>query len=243
MTVTATPIPILSDNYAWLLTDEESGAVALVDPAVAEPCRDTVHARGGRLDLILLTHHHDDHILGTDALRAEFGCSVFGARADLRRLPVLDRALIENDTIELGAAQARVIDTPGHTRGHIAFYFPQGGILACGDTLFSLGCGRLIEGSAEEMFASLAKLAALPDDTLICCGHEYTEQNGRFALSVDAANPALLRRMAEVHRLRKAHLPTLPARLAEERAANPFLRATSAVEFARLRAAKDVFRG
>ncbi len=243
MTIAATPIPILSDNYAWLLEDEASGAVALVDPAVAEPCRDAVRARGGRLDLILLTHHHDDHILGADALRGEFSCSVFGARADLRRLPALDRALIENDNVELGAARARVIDTPGHTRGHIAFYFADGGVLACGDTLFSLGCGRLIEGSAEEMFASLAKLAALPDDTLVCCGHEYTEQNGRFALSVDPANPALKRRMEEVHRLRAARLPTLPARLADERAANPFLRAANPVAFARLRAAKDVFRG
>jgi hydroxyacylglutathione hydrolase len=243
MTVTAKPIPVLSDNYAWLLKDEGTGAVALVDPAVAEPCSAAVRSAGGRLDLILLTHHHDDHILGTDALRREFSCQVLGARADVHRLPMLDRALIENDLVALGAAQGRVIDTPGHTRGHIAFYFPEGGVLACGDTLFSLGCGRLIEGSAEEMFASLGKLTALPDDTLVCCGHEYTEQNGRFALSVDPANSALLRRMEEVRRLRAAGLPTLPARLAEERAANPFLRAVSAVDFARLRAAKDVFRG
>lgn len=243
MTVTATPIPLLSDNYAWLLKDTETGAAAVVDPAVAEPCRAAVAAGDGRLDLILLTHHHDDHILGTDALRAAFGCPVFGARADMRRLPSLDRALIENDIVELGAARARVIDTPGHTRGHIAFYFSDGPVLACGDTLFSLGCGRLIEGTAEEMFASLGKLAALPDDTLVCCGHEYTEQNGRFALSVDPANAALLRRFEEVRRLRAAGRPTLPVRLAVERETNPFLRAASAVDFARLRAAKDVFRG
>lgn len=243
MTVTAAPVPLLADNYAWLLTDTGKGAVAIVDPAEAEPCARAVDAAGGRLDLILLTHHHDDHIHGTDALRERFGCPVFGARADLRRLPALDRALVENDTFALGAANARVIDTPGHTRGHIAFFFPAGLVLACGDTLFSLGCGRLIEGLAEEMFASLGKLASLPDDTLVCCGHEYTEQNGRFALSVDPSNPALLARMEEVHRLRAAGRPTLPVRLAEERAANPFLRAASAAEFARLRAAKDVFRG
>jgi hydroxyacylglutathione hydrolase len=243
MTVTAAPIPLLADNYAWLLKDTETGATAVVDPAVAEPCAAAITAAGGRLDLILLTHHHDDHILGTDALRARFGCPVVGAQADVRRLPALSRALVENDAVALGAAAARVIETPGHTRGHIAFFFTPGAVLACGDTLFSLGCGRLLEGTAEEMFASLAKLALLPDETLVCCGHEYTEQNGRFALSVDPDNPALIRRMEEVRRLRAASLPTLPARLGEERAANPFLRAATAAEFAHLRAAKDAFRG
>lgn len=242
MTVTATPIALLEDNYAWLLKDSERGAVGLVDPAVAEPCIAAIAATGNRLDLILLTHHHQDHIGGVDAVRERFGCPVVGARADARRLPALNLAVVENDAVDLGSAKARVIDTPGHTRGHIAYFFPDGAVLACGDTLFSLGCGRLIEGTAGEMFASLRKLAALPDETLVCCGHEYTEQNGGFALTVEPDNPALRERMEEVRRLRAAGRPTLPARLGEERKANPFLRAPTAAEFARIRAAKDVFR-
>ncbi|HEX4259472.1 MAG TPA: hydroxyacylglutathione hydrolase [Acetobacteraceae bacterium] len=243
MPVAASPVPILSDNYAWRLRESSSGAVAIVDPAEAEPVIAALRDAGGRLDLILLTHHHADHVAGTDAVRAAFpGALVVGAAADAHRLPRLDRAVGEGDSVALGAATARVIDTPGHTRGHIAFFFPDGAVLACGDTLFSLGCGRLLEGNAAEMFASLAKLAALPGETLICCGHEYTESNARFALSVDAANPALQARAAEARAQRAAGQPTLPSRMADERAANPFLRAPDVAALAELRSRKDRFR-
>ncbi len=241
MTVTVTPIPILSDNYAWMLRDTPSGAVGVVDPADAKPVIAALERAGGRLDLILLTHHHADHVAGTDEVRARFGCPVVGAAADAHRLPKLDQAVREGDTVRLGDATARVIDTPGHTRGQINFYFADGGVLLSGDTLFSLGCGRLIEGTAEEMFASLRKLAALPAETLVCCGHEYTESNARFALTIEPGNAALRARADEVRRLRAEGKPTVPSRLGAELAENPFLRATDAASFARVRKAKDSF--
>ncbi|MBV9783488.1 MAG: hydroxyacylglutathione hydrolase [Acidisphaera sp.] len=241
MSVTAQAIPILSDNYAWLLREAANGATAVVDPADPGPVQAAIEQAGGRLDLILLTHHHEDHIAGTDVIRARYGCPVVGAKADAHRLPRLDQALEEGDTVQLGSAEARVIDTPGHTRGHIAFFFPYGAVLACGDTLFSLGCGRLIEGNAEEMFASLQKLARLPGETLVCCGHEYTESNARFALHVEPDNEALQRRAAEVRRLRAEGKPTVPSRLSDELAENPFLRAPDAATLGALRARKDKF--
>lgn len=242
MTISAHPLPILQDNYAWMLRDEATGAAALVDPADASACIDAVMAEGGRLDLILLTHHHADHVAGTDEVRARFDCPVVGAAADARRLPRLDQAVAEGGTVRLGGSAARVIDTPGHTRGHVAFHFPEGGVLLCGDTLFSLGCGRLLEGTAAEMFDSLRKLAALPPDTLVCCGHEYTESNARFALSVDPSNAALQARAGQVRALRAAGRPTVPSRLADELAENPFLRAPDVATLAGLRAQKDNFR-
>lgn len=239
--VSATPVPILKDNYAWLLTEEASGAVGLVDPAEEGPLIAAIEARGGRLDTIFLTHHHADHVAAAETLRARFGARVVGAAADMARLPRLDLAVNEGERVPFGATHAEVLFVPGHTRGHIAYYFPRGGVLACGDTLFSLGCGRLFEGTAEEMFASLRKLAALPDDTLVCCGHEYTESNLRFALSVDPDNPALRRRAAEIAAARAAGRPTVPSRLGEEKACNPFLRAPDVATFAGLRARKDRF--
>jgi hydroxyacylglutathione hydrolase len=241
MAVTAQPVPILSDNYAWLLRDAATGTTAIVDPAEGGPIEAAIDQAGGRLDLILLTHHHADHVAATDQIRARYGAPVVGAKADAHRLPKLDRAVAEGDTVALGESAARVIETPGHTRGHIAFFFPQGDVLLCGDTLFSLGCGRLIEGTAAEMFASLRKLAALPPDTAICCGHEYTANNARFALSAEPENAALKARAETVARLRAAGTPTLPARLADELAENPFLRAPDAASFADLRARKDRF--
>ena len=242
MTVTAQPVPILSDNYAWMLRDSGSGAVAIVDPADAAPIIAALEKAGGKLDLILLTHHHADHIAGVDEVRAHFpGAKVVGAAADAHRLPRLDQAVKEGDAVTFGSASARVIETPGHTRGQINYFFPDGEILLSGDTLFSLGCGRLSEGTPAEMCASLRKLAALPGGTKLCCGHEYTESNARFALSVDPDNPALKARTEQARQQRAAGQPTLPSVMSDEFAANPFLRAADVATFADLRAKKDRF--
>ena len=242
MPVTATPIPILSDNYAWLLTDAATGATAIVDPADADACGKAIDAAGGRLDMIFITHHHDDHIAGVDAVRARYHVPVVGAAADARRLPRLDQAVAEGDTVRLGETAFQVIDTPGHTVGHIAYYAADGGVLLSADTLFSLGCGRLLEGTAADMFASLRKFAALPGETLVCCGHEYTQSNARFALSVDPDNVALRARSAEVDRQRAAGQATVPTRLSAELAENPFMRAPDAEALAAIRTRKDNFR-
>jgi hydroxyacylglutathione hydrolase len=240
MTVTVQPVPILSDNYAWLLRDTTTGATAIVDPADAKGVFPAIEA-AGRLDLILLTHHHLDHTAGTDEVRARYNCPVVGAAADAHRMPRLDIAVAEGDEVGFGSTSAVVIATPGHTRGHIAYFFPKGAVLLCGDTLFSVGCGRLLEGTAEEMFASLKKLSALPDETLVACGHEYTESNVRFALTAEPDNMALYARALEVKQLRSAGQPTVPSLLAQERATNLFLRATSAARLAEIRTAKDNF--
>jgi len=177
MTITAQAIPILSDNYAWLIRDSATGYTAIVDPAEEAPVSAAIDAAGGRLDAILLTHHHADHIAAVEPIRARYGAKVVGAAADQHRLPPLDLAVREGDTVPLGAGSARVIDTPGHTIGHIAYFLEPGNVLLSGDTLFSLGCGRLVEGTPADMFSSLRKFASLPGDTLICCGHEYTQSN------------------------------------------------------------------
>ena len=241
MTLNVSAIPLFKDNYAWLLRDSATGTTAVVDPADAGPVEAAIMAAGGRLDLILLTHHHADHVGGTDEIRARFGCPVVGAAADAHRLPKLDRAVKEGDTVAIGDAVGRVIETPGHTMGHIAFYYPDGHALFCGDTLFSLGCGRLLEGRPADMFASLQKFAALPSDTQVYCGHEYTEANARFAITVEPDNAALKKRMAEILALRAAGRSTIPSPLGEEMAANPFVRAPDAVALGRIRAAKDSF--
>jgi hydroxyacylglutathione hydrolase len=225
-----------------MLRDSGSGAVAIVDPADAAPIIAALEKAGGKLDLILLTHHHADHIAGVDEVRAHFpGAKVVGAAADAHRLPRLDQAVKEGDAVTFGGASARVIETPGHTRGQINYFFPDGEILLSGDTLFSLGCGRLSEGTPAEMFASLRKLAVLPGGTKLCCGHEYTESNARFALSVDPDNAALKARTEQARQQRAAGQPTLPSMMSDELAANPFLRAPDVATFADLRAKKDRF--
>ena len=241
MTVTATAVPMLSDNYAWLLQDNATGKVAIVDPAEPEAALQAVAQAGGRLDMIFLTHHHNDHVDGVPALVAKYAPVVVGNARDAHRLPKLDIAVHEGDLVDFGAARAQVFDTPGHTLGHIAYYFADGGVLFPGDTLFSLGCGRLFEGSAADMFNSMRKFADLPDETLVCAGHEYTLSNARFALHVDGANPALEKRAADVKSLRDANQPTLPTTLGSERACNPFLRAPDAAALGDLRAQKDQF--
>ncbi len=241
MTVTATAIPMLSDNYSWLLRESVTGKVGIVDPAEAAPAIAAIEAAGGRLDYVFLTHHHGDHIDGVPELVARYAPVVVGNAADAHRLPKLDMAVHEGDLVDFGAAKARVIDTPGHTVGHISYVFADGGILLPGDTLFSMGCGRLFEGSAADMFKSMRKFDDLPDAMLVCCGHEYTASNAKFALSVDAQNAALQARAGEVGALRAAGLATVPVTLGVERATNPFLRAGNAEELGRLRAAKDKF--
>ncbi len=240
MTITVKAIPCLSDNYAWWVRDDSTGICAVVDPGEAAPVLDFVHKEGSGLDWILLTHHHGDHIAGVAEVAREFGAKIAGAAADAHRLPALDAALSAGDDFLLGGANARIIDTPGHTRGHIAFAFASH--VFCGDTLFSLGCGRLLEGDAAEMFGSLAALAALPDATLVCCGHEYTESNARFALTVEPQNAALIARADEVRAQRVVGVPTVPTTIAQEKAANPFIRAGSVARLAEIRAAKDSFR-
>jgi hydroxyacylglutathione hydrolase len=242
MTVTAQAIPILSDNYAWLLRDDQSGFTAIVDPAEEGPIVAAIEAAGGRLDAILLTHHHDDHIAAVEPIRARYGARVIGATADAHRLPKLDESVREGDTVKLGSASAQVIDTPGHTVGHIAYFIQPGAVLLSGDTLFSLGCGKLLEGTAADMFASLQKLAVLPPESVVCCGHEYTQSNARFALTVEPDNAALRKRAAEVDQLRAEGKPTVPTRLGDEKAQNPFLRAPDAASLANIRTAKDNFR-
>ncbi len=239
--LTATPIPMLADNYAWLLRDPETGTIAIVDPAETAPAHAILAQLGNRLDYILLTHHHNDHVGGADALAKHYNAVILGAAADAHRLPPLDCAVKDGDTIRLGAHTGTVIATPGHTIGHVSYFFPETPILCCGDTLFSLGCGRLFEGTPAMMFESLGKLASLPAETLLCCGHEYTEHNLAFALSLDPDNPRLLARRETVRQLRAAGQPTLPAKLGDEKQENPFLTAPDAASFAERRAARDRF--
>ncbi|MCG7360632.1 hydroxyacylglutathione hydrolase [Roseomonas sp. ACRSG] len=243
MTVTVKAVPFASDNYAWLLRDQATGTVAICDPGEAAPVIAALDAAGGRCDIILLTHHHVDHIDGVEEVRAKYGAKVIGAKADAHRLPKLDQAVVPGETVRVGETEGRVIDSPGHTVGHIAFYFPDGDVLLCGDTLFSLGCGRLLEGTAEDMFHALELLKPLPPQTLVCCGHEYTESNARFALTVEPDNKALRDKAADVAAKRAAGKPTVPSLLGQEMETNPFLRVPSATRLAEIRKAKDNFRG
>lgn len=218
-------IPCLTDNYAFLLRDAGSGAVAVIDVPDAAPVLAALADRGWTLTDILLTHHHGDHIGGVEDLRAATGAKVTGAAADAHRLPPLDRAVLPGDEVMVGGLSGRVIDVPGHTVGHIAFHFPEAVAAFTGDSLMALGCGRLFEGTPEQMWSSLSRLAALPPDTLICSGHEYTASNARFALSVEPDNPALQARVAAITAARAEGRATVPSRLDEELATNPFLRA------------------
>ncbi len=242
MTLTVKPIAILEDNYAWFLRDEATGTTAVMDAAVVEPIAEFIAAEGGRLDWLQITHHHGDHIAGIAELAARTGAKVAGNAADAPRLPKLDVAVKPGDVFALGNSEARIIDTPGHTRGHISWHFPTGDALFCGDTLFAAGCGRLLEGTPAEMYASLRKLSALPVETKVCCGHEYTLSNIRYALSVEPDNAALQAFHTLATQLRAEGKPTLPTTIGTEHAINPFLHARDEAHFAELRAGKDNFR-
>ena len=236
-------VPVLSDNYVYLIHDPDSGRTAVVDPAVGPPVMEAAEQRGWTITDIWNTHWHPDHTGANLEIKAATGATVTGPAAEAAKIPGIDRAVSEGDEVRLGSAVARVIDVPAHTAGHIAYHLPEDGALFCGDTLFAMGCGRLFEGTAAQMWDNFSKLMALPDPTLVYCAHEYTQSNGRFALTVEPDNAALVARMMQVDAARAKGEPTIPTTIGLERATNPFTRAASADEFAARRLAKDNFQG
>src|SRR5712691_3686603 len=215
----------LKDNYGVLLHDAESGRTAAIDAPEAAPVEAALEATGWKLTDILVTHHHHDHTGGIAELKQRHRCRVVAPHGEAARIPLVDETLRENDKVRVGGLEARVFETPGHTAGHISYFFPADKLAFVGDTLFSIGCGRVIEGNAEMMWQSLTKLRALPDDTRIFCGHEYTAANIRFAKTIEPDNAALAARAQQVAQLLAEKKPTIPSTMAEEKAANPFLRA------------------
>lgn len=218
----------LKDNYGVLIHDPSTGFTASIDAPEAEPIRRGLAEKGWKLTHILVTHHHADHTQGIPQLKAEFGAKVIGPRNEAAKIRDLDETVGEGDTVRCGSFDARVLDTPGHTAGHITYWIPSANVAFAGDTLFAIGCGRVIEGTMEMMWASLAKLAALPADTSVYCGHEYTLSNAKFALTIEPENAALQARAKEVEKMIAAGTATLPTTIAEELETNPFLRPRSA---------------
>ncbi len=247
--------PVLTDNYVHVVHDPETGATAAVDPAVAPPVFDVLDRRGWQLSHILCTHHHGDHVGGVMDLKQASGATVVGALADAHRILGIDIEVKDGDHVAIGRHTVRVLSVPGHTAGHVAYFFREAQVLFPGDCLFSLGCGRVFEGTAEQMWRSLCKLRALPDDTRVYPAHEYTNANADFALTIDPENAALHARADEVLALREAGRSSLPSTMASEKAANPFLRADdpvlqaaagldgpdAAAVFAEIRRRKDCF--
>jgi hydroxyacylglutathione hydrolase len=219
--------PALNDNYGYLVHEPSTGATAAIDTPEVAPILKALDEKGWKLTHILNTHHHFDHAGGNAELKEKTGCMIVGPKGEQELIPGIDRAVGEGDIVELGAARARVIDVPGHTRGHVAYHFAEDRVVFVGDTLFALGCGRLFEGTAEQMWTSLSKLMALPDDTTVYCAHEYTQSNARFALSVEPQNAALVARAKEIDEKRARGEWTVPTTIALEKATNPFLRAAS----------------
>ncbi|KEJ88809.1 hydroxyacylglutathione hydrolase [Sulfitobacter donghicola DSW-25 = KCTC 12864 = JCM 14565] len=248
-------IACLSDNYAYLLREKKTGSVALIDIPEAGPIKTELAERGWILNQIWITHHHYDHIDGLADVLDDFPAPVYGAAADAHRLPELDFALNEGDHFNLGETQVEILDVSGHTIGHIAYFAPSAGVAFTADSLMAGGCGRLFEGTPEQMHASFEKLADWPDDTLICSGHEYTSANLAFAITVDPDNPALQQRIKDTKSARDAGQFTVPSTMALERATNPYLRsadialrtaldmpnATDAEAFKEVRTRKDQF--
>ena len=253
MTLEIRQFPCLKDNYGFLLRDRETGAVAAVDTPDAEAINAALTAAGWRLTHILNTHWHPDHAGGNQALKEKWECRIIAPRGEASKISGIDETVAEGDLVRLGASAALVHETPGHTLGHIIYHFAQDAAAFVGDVIFAMGCGRLFEGTPAQMWSSLSKVAALPPETRLYCAHEYTQANARFALTVDDGNPALVARAAEVHRLRKHGVPTVPTTVALERETNPFLRALSIAPslglgaldapaaFAEIRRRKDVF--
>ncbi|PJB72610.1 MAG: hydroxyacylglutathione hydrolase [Alphaproteobacteria bacterium CG_4_9_14_3_um_filter_47_13] len=236
-----TLIPLLKDNYAYLLVDED-GSVAILDPSEAAPVKHLLEDKELKPDTIINTHHHWDHTGGNQALKKAYGCRIAAPAADSCRIEDLDIPLKEGDLLKIGTSTAQILETPGHTSDHICLYFPQEKALFCGDTLFAMGCGRLFEGTAGQMWKSLNKIMALPDDTLIYCGHEYTQANGEFCLTIEPDNTALKERMISVYQTRAENKATIPSILGLEKQTNVFLRAGSVQRFAEIRHLKDQSR-
>jgi len=248
-------VPCLADNYAFLIHSNETGETAVVDVPEAAPIEAVLADRGWSLSHIFVTHHHWDHVQGVDPLRAATGAKVIGARKDARRLPKLDLAVAEGETFQFAGHEVRVFDVSGHTVGHIAYYIPDARAVFTADSLMALGCGRLFEGTPDQMWASLSKIAGLPTETIVCSGHEYTAANAKFALTIEPGNAALVARATAITQARANGLPTVPSTLAEELATNPFLRAglselkaainmpdaSDVAVFAEVRARKDRF--
>ena len=248
-------IPCLSDNYAFLLRDGETGEVAVIDVPDAGPIKAELASRGWRLSQVWLTHHHWDHVDGLADLLADHPAKVVGAKADAHRLPDLDLAVSEGDTVKFGGLDAQIFDVSGHTVGHIAFYVASAAVCFTADSLMALGCGRLFEGTPEQMWTSMQKLMALPAETTICSGHEYTSSNAKFALTVDPGNGALISRSNDIDEARAKGEPTVPSTLKTELETNPFLRpadpgiratlgmqtASDAAVFTEIRKRKDNF--
>ncbi|HVZ13127.1 MAG TPA: hydroxyacylglutathione hydrolase [Bauldia sp.] len=231
-----------TDNYGVLVHDPDTGMTAAIDAPEEAPIAERLKQRGWNLDDIYITHHHADHVEGNIALKRAFGATITGPAREADRIPGIDRTVNGGDRLMLGEYAVDVIETPGHTLGHVSYLIPEARIAFVADTLFAVGCGRVIEGTMEMMWESLLRLAALPDDTTVYCGHEYTEANIRFALTVEPNNPDLIRRAAEVKALRAEGRMTLPTTIALEKKTNPFLRAGSAERFAELRRRKDAFK-
>ncbi|XP_068661863.1 probable hydroxyacylglutathione hydrolase 2, chloroplastic [Aristolochia californica] len=221
-------VPCLKDNYAYLLRDRNTGTIGVVDPSESVPVIDALSRKEQNLMYILNTHHHYDHTGGNIELKARYGAKVVGSGKDKDRIPGIDITLYDGEKWMFADHDVIVIETPGHTRGHISYYFPASGAVFTGDTLFSLSCGKLFEGSSEEMLSSLRKLMALPDDTSVYCGHEYTMSNAKFALSIEPGNESLQTYATHIVDLRSKGLPTIPTSLQREKLCNPFLRTSSA---------------
>ena len=258
MTTSVHQFLCLTDNYGVLLHDSKTGATASIDAPDAGPILAALDEKGWKLTDLLITHHHADHIQGAPELKARFpDLTLVGPAKEVSRIPGLDRLVSEGDFVRVGSLEAKVIETPGHTTGHIAYYFGEDELVFCGDTLFSLGCGRAFEAPYAVLWNSLLKLAALPGETQVYCGHEYTEANARFALTIEAENPILKDRAEHVAKLRAENRPTLPTTIGLELASNPFLRAEEppvqaavgmagadpAEVFAEIRSRKDRFKG
>ena len=233
--------PCLSDNYGLLIHDRESGQTAAIDTPEVSKIEAACAARGWTLTQIWNTHHHPDHTGGNLALKEKFGAIITGPDQIKGRIPGLDRGVSGGDSFMFGNHEVQVIFTPGHTVDHIIYYVPDAKAAFVGDTIFVLGCGRLFEGSPEDMFGSMAAIAKLPDDTKLYCAHEYTLSNARFAVTIEPDNQALLEYVQQAKKMRKQGVPTVPTTVAAEKAANPFMRAKSAARLGEIRAAKDSF--
>lgn len=220
-------LPVLNDNYIYLIHEHASGDTAAVDPALAQPVLNELDNRDWKLTHILNTHHHWDHVGGNLELKKKTGCKIIASRYDKDRIPGIDITVTENDKIALGNKEAAIFETPGHTLGHIVYHFGEDQALFCGDTLFVMGCGRLFEGTPEQMWLSLNKLKKLPGPTKVYCTHEYTQANGRFALTVEPDNEILQKTMIEIDQLRAHEIPTVPSTIARELDTNPFFRPDS----------------